>query len=68
MRPSRAKPPFDPEKFQTELVQQLKEEMKNEMLARSYNIMKAKEERDALQKERLRSLASKNYNLTFNIW
>ena len=33
VRPSRAKPPFDPEAFKKELVQQLKEEMTKEMTA-----------------------------------
>ena len=58
VRPSRAKPPFDPEKFKHELVQQLKEEMSREMTAKDA-YYKAKEEKNQATREKLKSLASK---------
>ena len=59
VRPSRAKPPFDPEKFKHELVQQLKEEMSREISAKDA-YYKAKEEKNQATREKLKSLASKN--------
>eukprot|EP00435_Cladocopium_sp_Y103_P035791 s1352_g9.t1 len=58
VRPSRAKPPFDPENFKKELVQQLKEEMTKEMTARDA-YYRAKEEKSIAQREKLKSLVSK---------
>ena len=58
VRPSRAKPPFDPEKFKHELVQQLKEEMSREISAKDA-YYKAKEEKNQATREKLKSLASK---------
>ena len=58
VRPSRAKPPFDPEAFKNDLVKQLKEELQSAMTARdTYN--KAKEEKNKATREKLKSLASK---------
>ena len=58
VRPSRAKPPFDPEAFENDLVKQLKEELQSAMSARdTYN--KAKEEKNKATREKLKSLASK---------
>ena len=43
VRPSRAKPPFDPEAFKNDLVKQLKEELQSAMTARdTYNKPKRK--------------------------
>ena len=57
VRPSRAKPPFDPEAFKNDLVKQLKEELQSAMSARdTYN--KAKEEKNKATREKLKSLAS----------
>ena len=56
VRPSRAKPPFDPEKFKHELVQQLKEEMSREKTAKDA-YYKAKEEKNQATREKLKSLA-----------
>ena len=57
VRPSRAKPPFDPEAFKNDLVKQLKEELQSAMTARdTYN--KAKEEKNKATREKLKSLAS----------
>ena len=58
VRPSRAKPPFDPEKFKNELVQQLKEEMKKEITVKDA-YYRAKEEKNIATREKLKSLASK---------
>jgi len=58
VRPSRAKPPFDPEAFKKELVQQLKEEMTKEMTARD-SYYRAKEEKNIAKREKLKSLVSK---------
>ena len=58
VRPSRAKPPFDPEKFKHELAQQLKEEMSREISAKDA-YYKAKEEKNQATREKLKSLASK---------
>ena len=50
VRPSRAKPPFDPEAFKNDLVKQLKEELQSAMTARdTYN--KAKEEKNKATRE-----------------
>ena len=58
VRPSRAKPPFNPEAFKNDLVKQLKEELQSAMTARdTYN--KAKEEKNKATREKLKSLASK---------
>ena len=58
VRPSRAKPPFDPEAFKSDLVKQIKEELQSAMSARdTYN--KAKEEKNKATREKLKSLASK---------
>jgi len=58
VRPSRAKPPFDPEVFKNDLVKQLKEELQSAMSARdTYN--KAKEEKNKATREKFKSLASK---------
>ena len=58
VRPSRAKPPFDPEAFKNDLVKQIKEELQSAMTARdTYN--KAKEEKNKATREKLKSLASK---------
>ena len=58
VRPSRAKPPFDPEAFKSDLVKQIKEELQSAMTARdTYN--KAKEEKNKATREKLKSLASK---------
>ena len=60
VRPSRAKPPFDPEAFKSDLVKQIKEELQSAMSARdTYN--KAKEEKNKATREKLKSLASKKY-------
>ena len=57
VRPSRAKPPFDPEAFKSDLVKQIKEELQSVMSARdTYN--KAKEEKNKATREKLKSLAS----------
>ena len=57
VRPSRAKPPFDPEAFKSDLVKQIKEELQSAMSARdTYN--KAKEEKNKATREKLKSLAS----------
>ena len=58
VRPSRAKPPFDPEAFKKELVQQLKEEMTKEMTARD-SYYRAKEEKNIAKRKKLKSLVSK---------
>ena len=58
VRPSRAKPPFDPEKFKNELVQQLKEEMKKKITVKDA-YYRAKEEKNIATREKLKSLASK---------
>ena len=58
VRPSRAKPPFDPEAFKSDLVKQIKEELQSAMSARdTYN--NAKEEKNKATREKLKSLASK---------
>ena len=58
VRPSRAKPPFDPEAFKKDLVSKIKEELQSAMSARdTYN--KAKEEKNKATREKLKSLASK---------
>ena len=58
VRPSRAKPPFDPEAFKSDLVEQIKEELQSAMSARdTYN--KAKQEKNKATREKLKSLASK---------
>ena len=56
VRPSRAKPPFDPEKCKRELV---KEEMSREISVKDA-YYKAKEEKNQATREKLKSLASKN--------
>ena len=65
VRPSRAKPPFDPEAFKSDLVKQIKEELQSAMSARdTYN--KAKEEKNKATREKLKSLASKkNYKVLY---
>ena len=53
VRPSRAKPPFDPEAFKNGLVKQLKEELQSAMSARdTYNKAKDKEEKNKATREK----------------
>ena len=57
VRPSRAKPPFDPEAFKSDRVKQIKEELQSAMSARD-NYNKAKVEKNKATREKLKSLAS----------
>ena len=54
VRPSNAKPPFDPEAFKKEPVQQLKEDMTKEMTARDA-YYRAKEGKNIAKREKLKS-------------
>ena len=64
VRPSRAKPPFDPEAFKSDPVKQIKEELQSAMSARdTYN--KAKEEKNKATREKLKSLASFFYKVLY---
>ena len=45
VRPSRAKPPFDPEAFKSDLVKQIKEELQSAMSARDTYTTKPKRKR-----------------------
>ena len=60
VRPSRAKPPFDPETFKSDLVKQIKEELQSAMSARdTYN--KAKEGKEQSDEREIEIFSIKNF-------